>query len=363
MLRRNLYMTLLIVLLSAIFASHVFAATSAPEPTIYSLQSEMSVVGIVDRSTFALYDVDAARLCNVGVDDRVLAVARTENDDYYRVYSSSASCEGVVWIRSDAAITWESPSDLAGLPILVVPASSSYLEELPMYESVCAAALDDDAPIVNATPDELSTLFVAGGWSFIPSEFVAESETSLDVVVCLVGREIEVETCPIPNGEETINIPRIQENLRVSMVSYGSGDVIATQDFEGTTPPSCPIDGATPVAIHGSPPERDVWGAWVVATMIGSEAEVPSFRTISAAQTLNARAEANTNSSVLGRLSAETPVNLIGRTEDGDWLVALLPDMSKAWLFAELLNVAVQIDVDDLPVYSGSAENVPIPVR
>lgn len=361
MLRRTIALALLSVLVSTFFIGSVFAEQTTATLASDKLQGEMTVVGIVDRSAFALYDVDSARICNVDIDDRVLAIARTESDDYYRVYTSSPSCEGVVWISSDTAISWETPSDLASLPVLVAPNTPVYLDELPDYEAICATAMAEDAP--TATLENPDTLFLPGGWSFIPSEFLAETESNLDAVICLNATEIELSTCPIPSGEEEIEVPRIQENLTVTMVAFDGTGVIASQVFEGQTPPSCPFGEAEAVPIHGTPPERHVWGAWVVAQMLGVETDSPSFRTYSASQTLNARAEPTTNSAILGRLSIETPVNLIGRNEEGDWVVALLPDMSKAWLFADLLNVAVQIEVEDLPVYSGPAEDVPVPVR
>lgn len=53
-------------------------------------------------------------------------------------------------------------------------------------------------------------------------------------------------------------------------------------------------------------------------------------------------------------------MNLIARNEAGDWVVALLPDMTKAWLYVSLLQVATATDVNALPVVSGPATDVPI---
>lgn len=362
--RRIILMTLLTLLMSSTIYGSAIANSISTNSTSHWLQGDnVTVVGIVDRDTLALYHVDSARLCNVAVDDRVMAIARADSGAYYRVYTSSPSCEGVVWISSDAAISWESDSDLDRLPMLVVPETPTYLEELPEYRAICEAAASEDAEQSDATPDSLETLFLPGGWSFVPAEYVAESEDELDVVVCLTPIETEIEVCSVIEGEETVDVPRLQDDLVTTLVEFESEAIITTRRFEGGTPPSCPLEGTNLVEIHGSPPERRVWGAWVVGEMLGSEADIPSFRSYSVAQTLNARSEPTTNSTVLGRLGQETPINPIGRNEAGDWIVAILPDMSKAWLFVDLLNVAVQIDFDGLPVYDVPAEEVPIPVR
>ena len=55
-------------------------------------------------------------------------------------------------------------------------------------------------------------------------------------------------------------------------------------------------------------------------------------------------------------------MNLIARNAAGDWVVALLPDMTLGWLYEPLLSVASETDVDALPFFEGEAADAPVPV-
>ncbi len=292
--------------------------------------------------------------CIIAQDEAVLAVARTEAGAVW-VYAAGQGCEGAVWIAPDnARIIWSDTTTLDALPLITVP-DPPPLMRIVNHAEICANAKGQ----ARLTGDVLP--YTAYPPDYLPAAGQATLESGIDVIVCHDYPTTPIENCHyLGPGNYSYIFTRLRTDDRVTLVDYATGQVIARQKFNGGTPPLCPKT-TTRGEVSGDLPTPDAWASWVVGILYGSS--TPAARTVVASGTLNARSLPNTESDILVLLSRETPVNLIGRNAAGDWVVALLPDMSKAWLFANLLQIALQTDIQTLPVVDGPADTIQIQVE
>ena len=326
-------------------------ASAQASPTLQSVAQTVTerVTGTANTTIIAHYHPDLFRVCAIREGENVLAVGR-DLEAGYLVYAGGAECEGPVWVAEDADITWSSSATLNRLLIATPPEIGEVIADLPEYESICQTALSGSAPAPTLT--ERQTVYMPGSWSFFPPPFVATDTTGIDVVICLTPIEASLGVCP----DLSQRVERVQEAVEVVLVDFESSGVITRRTFEGRLPPRCPSAASEDMIVRGNPPARETWMTWIIGRLVDRGGE--RLRTVTAVQRLNARPLPHTQTEVLEILDFETPVNLIARNEEATWVVALLPDMTQAWLFAELLDVAVQTDVDALPIVSGPAEEV-----
>lgn len=335
-------LALLLMILLVVMVSGTATAQQPTEP----------ITGLATDTIIAHYHPDLPVVCAIRADETLLAIGRV--DDMLRVYTGGLECEGPVWIDRDSAVTWAAGSRLTSLPQLQLTATTGVIDDLPEYETICQSSTS--AAPAEVSLRELQTVYLPGSWSFFPPDFVAFNERGVDVVICLKTEELSQGICP----DVRTRVELIQEQLTVTLMHYPTQTRLNERVFSGNTP-ECPSTADADLTLRGGPPTRDEWVSWVLGQMTGTASG--SLRTTTAVNRLNARAEANTRSEILEILSFGTPVNLIARDDDGEWVVALLPDMSKAWLSAELLTIAAQIDIETLPVADGPATEVSIRLR
>ncbi len=319
-------------------------------PAYAQTQSPTHPIGVANDTIVAHYHPHMFSICAIRPGENVMAVARTESD-MLLVYASGNACEGQVWIPESAAVRWQAPGQLRSLPLIEEPNNPNVITDLDDYNAICASASGNSSRAAT----DVETIYMPGAWSFFPPRFVATSDTGVNAVVCLARVEESLGICP----NVRLRVERVQEVLTVTMVDYVTRSIIARETFPGERP-DCPAAVEEEMTVLGNPPNRETWQTWLISQMEGRASD--RLRTVTRAFRLNARAEDSTRSDIYQVLDQGTPVNLIARNEDGDWVVALLPDMSQAWLFVELLYVAAQTNINDLPVVDGEASDVSIPL-
>jgi hypothetical protein len=211
-------------------------------------------------------------------------------------------------------------------------------------------------------------LYAEEGADHYPPQVLAATHDQVDVVLCVRNEDIPVSQCNyrVSGGQAsggTFSVPVVRRDRIVSLVNAQTGQIFAEQRFNGGAPTGaiCPASNP-PGTITGSTAYTPDWRGWVVSQLNGSAAGNDTLRTLVNTSGLNARAEPNTSSAIITQLAYDTPVNLIARNNAGDWAVALLPDMQRAWLYVPLLRVSMLTDVAALPVVDGPADAVGVPV-
>lgn len=319
-------------------------------PTAAQSTPNNGVTGIAEESLLARYHPDFASVCAIDLAETVLAIAQTA--DLYLIYAGGDSCEGSVWLPVDAAIAWSDADGLARLPEVDRPTATP-LVEVEDYEALCAAAPEAELAGIDATTIE--SIYIPGGFSWFTPRYLATEDTPPDAIVCIETIQESRGICVSLN----VRVERFQDETIVRLVSYPDGAIIAGERFDGGFPDDCPNAASEEYSINGTPVERTTWAAWLL-NRLGAGGGTERLRTRTIVPRLNARAESNTSSEILGILEADTPVNFIARNEAGTWGVALLPDMTQAWLFTDFVNIAAQTDFDNLPIVSGPANEVEV---
>ncbi len=336
-----------------------------------SAQNTDQVLGTTQAALTAHTEATTSQACVIAAGETLLAIG--QNPDNILVYAGGIGCEGPVWIAriDEANITWEDAARLATLPEITPSANwlTSVFQPLTErdfgdeYTTICENATQRSAPPDDPNP----TLYVGDPARFLeryPTYAINREE--LDIVVCWEIQSTTLKRCPY-SGNNVLELTRL--DLVIKLVNYQTGGVFATQAFNGENPSlTCPqthsfavIPGGTTDYLSGPFSVNltdEAVGAWVYDTIGGQTGT--SSRTVVNTPTLNARSQPNTSSEILTQLPKGTPVNLIGRDESGAWVVALLPDMSKGWLYLEYLKVAGQTDAANLPIFSGNAAEAPI---
>jgi hypothetical protein len=299
--------------------------------------------------------------CTVAADENVLAVAQNSAGEIM-FYAGGEGCEGPTWIAARAAGSVEWDGNLDDLPRIQRPKAPTRrgpLQNLSDFDEVCEGAARG-----SYWPEERPLLFYAGSHNnSFPDDMLATSRDEVKLVVCYERNDVQIGSCPYTGGHTLL---RKRPDVTITIVNYETGGFITYQTFYGTSPPYCPSVRGFNWAVEtsmGDPPDADRWITWVTDRInsIGSGGPVRTRTTVNASP-LNVRSEATTDSEILGQLQWGTPVNPIARNAAGDWVVALLPDMTKGWLYEPLLLVANETDLDALPVFEGEASEAPIPV-
>lgn len=299
--------------------------------------------------------------CLIEAGDNLLAVAKS--DQFILVYSSSVDCEGPVWIFDSASSDWAGVS-LRNLPEQTAPAAPSIrqaLRNLRNEDSICQNASGNGSYPNGGRPYMLYVHSDIQNPSAIPTELRAANVNEIEVVLCRNFDRVLVERCQYTNNT---TVERYRRKTTYLLVNYETGRIMTQTNYTGGIPDRCPqtIYGSTP-DISGSAPSSGAWVDWATG-LVRSNAAANSNpnRSIVLANGINARSEATTSSDILQVLPGNIPINPIARNEDGDWLVAILPDNSKAWLFSSLLRLSPYLDFEALPIVDGPAEDVAIPL-
>lgn len=291
--------------------------------------------------------------CLIQADDTILALAQDDNGALL-VMSSSATCEGAVWLR-DVRVGWQRGSSLDDLYVMSVSPQPTPLIRIPDYEARCAGTVGDTTLTSIASSP---SVYPPRG---IPQSLQATLDTGIDALVCHEYVPVRIENCHyLGPGNYSYIFTRYRTDDVIRLVDYDDGLVIATRRFEGLTPPFCP-DRTERGEVHGDPPPANKWSPWVYQVM-NSMVDPSHVRTTVRVGNLNVRYLPASDSQSLNLLPVGTPLNLLARDARDEWVAVLLPDMSKGWVFAEYLNIAEQIDLNSLPVSDQPADLVPITV-
>lgn len=308
----------------------------------------IGVIGSAEAPLLARHHPDFAAVCAIQPEETVLAIAQT--DDLYLLYAGGQFCEGPVWLPADAAIAWEDEAALARLPQVERPTATPRTE-LENYDTVCESAAD--AVSAGIDPADVESIFWPGGFSWFTPRFLATDDNPPDAVVCITSTPQSIGVCANLNTR----VERFQDQTAVYLLAYPSGSLIAAQRFTGGFPEDCPNAATTEYSINGAPVAREVWGAWLLDRLDAGGGD-QGLRSQTLVPRLNARALDNTQADILNILEEGTPINFIARNAAGTWGVALLPDMTRAWLFIDFVTIAAQTDFDALPIVSGPATEV-----
>jgi WD40 repeat protein len=296
--------------------------------------------------------------CHIQPYESVLAVAKAENGSLL-AYAGGGNCEGPVWI-TPIMIAWMSDTnELAALPIVSV-AQPLPLVRINDYEAVCEVATER-----GSLPDGAVPPFTAYPPAYLPTEVQATLERGLDVLVCHNIVEVAVEHChtrgpgPNPGGIFSYIYTRLRLDDEVSIVRYDTGEIVAQRTFRGGRPYPCPRGPARGES-RGSVPRPSAWMPWTLGVLYDNP-EL-TLRTRVDVPNLYGRDLPDTSSEVIALLKQDTWLNLIGRSSDSDYVLALLPDMTRTWLPVQYLDVGLNTRLVDLPTVSGSASSALIPL-
>jgi hypothetical protein len=261
----------------------------------------------------------------------------------------------LVWIdEADSPVSWDDEDALADLVEVEAPEGfPEPLTTLPNYSSVC-----DGATAFGRFPGTRPYKLFADRYSgSFDADALPTSTDEVDLVLCLEADEAVLQNCPYTSNYKLVRVRRVTV---VKLVNYESGDIAVSNRFNGSMPDRCPqsyrFSTLTEYLRGDAAPSSD-WLPWVERQLGSGTATAPS-RSIVNANGMNARSEATTASDVITTLAYGTPINIIARNEAGDWVVAILPDGTQAWLFVNLIRTGVEID--SLPVADGAAADVPI---
>jgi hypothetical protein len=324
-------------------------------------QDSNHVLGTAEDTLSAYTYPDGGESCTIEVDDIILAIAQTDSGALL-VYSGGISCEGTVWIQQQDIdnVAWE---DQVALAELVQVETPQMPEELPPlstlanHDDICNNAVANGYG--NVTGETPYLIFTQNG--NIAHDYRATTTDELDLVTCIEQLEIVRTHCLYGSGTvDALYLHRIRLDLIVRLVDYQSGHIVQDAILTGGPPQPCPYY-TTEEAFYGELPGDVEWAEWAMNYLARGEGAI-ILRTTVDTYELNARAEPNTESEILTSIRLDTPLNIIARNEEGNWVVALMPDMSKAWFHAGLLRVSTKLDFDALLVVDGLAQEVEITV-
>ncbi|MBZ0291311.1 MAG: WD40 repeat domain-containing protein [Anaerolineae bacterium] len=290
--------------------------------------------------------------CPLTDGETVLAVA---NSNFGPIgYAAGDGCEGLVLLND--GIVWESEYSIDDLPQIELELDFSLfsaIEDLTGYTELCAsAAANGQFPEKDG-----SFMYYSGELQGFAPDLMATYVTGVDVLICTEEDLVTLQTCNYREiGGSTFSISRMRHDITVDIVNYATNRIIASRRFNGSVPPACPETMRGRTGLVGLGPHEEA-RAWIESQIRTSSRE--SDHTRIAAQSINAYYEANVTSDVLAELESGIPVNLIARHYSDAWVVALLPDMSKAWIEVNFLNIGLRTQIQDLPEFSGPASEAP----
>jgi len=333
------------------------------------VELENSVLGTTTESIMAQSFTNTQRQCAIQSGEIVLAIGKAE-DGSVLVYSSGSGCEGLNWIppstrSNDYRVTWE--QSLAPLREFVHVQPPLNQMTIPINDAIdiCTNA-NGTASLPNHEPPYITYLYGMTGVGTILDLFVPYGptrDTPVELILCSTYNDVIYETCYYSNNT---TFTRIRRDITVMLVDYQTHGLVASQTFRGNEPEYCAstqtlIDArGGNYEILGQPlDDSTTWVPWaldIITNGIGG-----NRRTVVNSESVNIRSEPNTTADILTRLSYNTPLNVMGKNEVGDWLAVLLPDMSKGWVSASLIQLADSIDITTLPVLEPMpADQLPI---
>jgi hypothetical protein len=339
----------LMALMVGLVLNQAAAGLAAPPHQSDTRVAEVKVLGTAPRDLEARY-LDGTT-CSIGAGETLLAVG--DSGEGLLVYASGAGCEGLVVLAADAE--WENERQLANLAAVEINIEAvRTITSLPDYNTVCSDATPGGSFPAGGPP---YTIFVNNRSVTLAEAHRPTTVTGVDLVVCEQYLSQVVETCTYI-GAGIFYVDRVRVGTKVMLVNYETHGIVAQQNFYGEWPRYCPQTIYSTADIYGlSPDPATTWVPWVQQRAGGGRAPVTRTVVNSSGQ-LNCRNEPGTTSEILTKIDRGTPVNLIARNEAGDWVVALIPDMTHCWLSLELLRVAARTDPNSLPVAAGPAADV-----
>lgn len=312
------------------------AAADLPEIEVIEAASEAPLFATEGVTGTALSDLSANQgSCTIKTGEQVQAIGQAA-DGAVLLYAGGGSCEGMVWVE-DAQFAWKTSLTLP----IVARQTTAPLLRITNYEEICANAggqtrLNTQAALTAYPP------------TYLPPTLQSTLATGINVVICHEYPQVTIENChKIGRGNYSYIYIRKRVDQIVTLVDYASGQVVAQQRFNGGEPPPCPTRAVRGEGLSDPPPVQE-WVSWVLGVLYDNPNA--ASRTVVATETLNVRAAPNTRGEIITTLPHNTPVNLIARNAAGDWVLALLPDMSQGWLFTDYLTLAIQTDITALPV-------------
>jgi hypothetical protein len=319
------------------------------------------VIGVAEETLTVSQGTGLTESCTVEAGENLLAVARASGGEIL-AYAGGMGCAGQFWLTglTPGSVAWEDEAGLESLLPATVPSGRilSPIRSLFGYDNLCTNATGR----ASAPGEPPFTLYAPSSMQdFLPQEMLATSEDAVEVVICHTTETVQFSTCAFDGG---LTQERVRINERVTLVDFASGGFFDQRMFPGETPPECPETLSIDREIRADPLDPETtWVPWVLGIVIGREISADGgARTVINIDNMNAREQPTTASAILTQLSAGTPVNLIARSANRQWLAALLPDMSRAWLSADFIDIAVQTEVESLPVADGPADEAPIPL-
>jgi len=368
------------VIAVSVEASRVESDTTPISEQSPTIAISASVIGTTSQSMTAILDNAPETTCTIDGGTTILAVAHIE-DNQLLAYTNSTQCEGLIRLANEAII-WEDDQQMSQLIQLsrTVPSDVDAIPNIALLGSLDTDEICENPsgsvefpthnPIKmyihrksqnSQTSRYFLWLFPEEQLELIPDRHISYTEDEVDVVLCIERLEILYDTASYRSSDgSTIQISRNRIDIQATLVTYPDGYIVTRQTFRGGEPDPFPQQTTALISINGTEPNKDDVITWAVAQISNGTL---SSRTVVNVEGLNARSEPNTDSTVLSRLEYGTPVNLIGRNENGLWVVALLPDMSRGWVFIDLLKIASTTNVDDLPVLEGvPLEDMPLEI-
>lgn len=331
---------------------------------------ENTVIGTVNESITAQPFNNPQGQCTIQTGETVLAIG-ISRDESILVYASGAGCEGANWILPASTnvnnrVTWA--DNVLQLRQFVHTQPPQHGITIPVNdaESVCddirgTANLPNHEPPYLTYPYRMPTAVEA-----IVDLFYVYGPTQnnpVELILCSSFNDVVYETCYYSNNT---TFTRIRRDITMQLVDYQTHGLVASQTFRGNEPDYCAstqtlIDArGGNYEILGQPiDDSTTWVPWaldIITNGIGG-----NRRTVVNSDGINVRNEPNTSAEILTRLAYNTPLNVMGKNEAGDWLAVLLPDMSKGWVSVSLIQLADSIDIATLPVLEPvPADQLPI---
>lgn len=303
-------------------------------------------------------------VCTLQSDSQVLAVGRDE--PYVAAYSNGPDCEGLFFLSAKqlANIDWdlESAYVLVGLPdqslgAVSLPEGDPFNLALESAEATCENASSYGARPQQSEPLQVYDAKFGDFGDYGPGTQPATTK-AIDVLICHKEQPIHIRQCGY-YGWNTLQLYR--SDLLLQLINVETGDIFAEEYFQGPDNSSCPqmynFGGeGKDLNNYGNPPDLPDWTDWVTNQLTSGSITRTTVNTDSATVYIEPSAE----SEVVAELAADTPVNLLARSEDGDWLGVLLPDFKLGWIQRSNLTISTLIDPETLPVIQGQASGLPL---
>lgn len=274
--------------------------------------------------------------CALNPGDAVVGIATAPDGN---IWAYVPACEEAVWVTWEARVQWE--QDATTLPL--VPPRTDPLLRLPDVENYCNGI---DKNTVRGGGLRTQAAYPP---TYLPTSARATLDNgNIEAVMCFDYPTVVIENCHNlgPGNYSYIYVWHRVDTV-ISLVDYDSGTVVAQERFEGIDPPACPDYAIRGDGFGELTPEEN-WLPFVYSTFYGVSPDA-TFRTTTRTAA-SGRAEPTSASDIVASIAATTPLTPVARSIDGNWLAVLTPAMDIAWVDADDVSVAVQRDIERLPV-------------